>query len=287
MTSRLETLTSPFGKVEVDAASGQRVYHVTSPHVLLQASGYLKHILGVEEPCAVAFRGQARLFKTLTPSLYRGVTSQKMKARRDVALTEYLATVRKERRVLRAVAEHAREPLLQHYGIRTKWLDLVDNVWVALWFGCHDPKATGRHGEYLHFERRIPRGPTDFVYVLLLRAVVTNRSSARPGFWEGGETELVDLRVSVPSIFLRPHAQHALLLRRKKGLDHASIDYSDLVVGTIRVLLSDALEWLGSGGLLTPHALFPPATYDFGYHELLKGAPEGNEDVGAIHYVGA
>ncbi|GAA0468199.1 hypothetical protein Ade02nite_79030 [Paractinoplanes deccanensis] len=35
------------------------------------------------------------------------------------------------------VPRYAAEPLLQHYGIRTRWLDLVGNIWSALWFACH------------------------------------------------------------------------------------------------------------------------------------------------------
>jgi hypothetical protein len=285
MTSILEKLTSRYGSAQVDD-SGQRVFHVTSPHILLQASGYLKHVLGNQKPCSVLFRGQDQLYPALTPTLYRNVKSQKMKVRRDAALKAYLNTLKAENKVLRAIPDCIREPLLQHYGIRTKWLDLVDNVWVALWFACHTAKTTGVHGEYLHFERRDPGFFTQWVYVLLLRSDASERS-AQPGLWTGEDTELVDLRVAAPSTFLRPHAQHAVLLRRSKGLDHTRVDYSDFVVGIIRAELSDALSWLGSGTLLSTHALFPPAHYDFGYHELLQGAAVGNKDIGAVHHVGA
>ena len=29
------------------------------------------------------------------------------------------------------------DPILQHYGIRTPWIDLVDNIFVAIWFAIH------------------------------------------------------------------------------------------------------------------------------------------------------
>jgi len=281
----MQKLTSRYGSVQLDD-SGQQVYHVTSPHVLLQASGYLKHVLGNQMPCSVLFRGQDKLYKTLEPTLYRNVKSQKVKSNRDAALKEYLELLKAENKVLRAIAEPIWDPLLQHYGIRTKWLDLVDNVWVALWFACHSAKTTGNYGKYLHFERRIPGRKAEYAFVLLLRSDASDRSD-QPGMWIGDQTELVDLRIAVPSTFLRPHAQHAVLLRRCKGLDHTRVDYSDFVVGIIRVELADALSWLGNGTLLTTHALSPPAHYDFGYQELLQGAAEGNTNIGTIHYVGA
>lgn len=65
------------------------------------------------------------------------------------------------------------------------------------------------------------------------------------------------------------------------------MDDAEFVAGVLRVSLRDALEWLGQGALVSIHSLFPPATYDFGYRELLNGAPTGNSTVGGIHVVGA
>jgi hypothetical protein len=48
------------------------------------------------------------------------------------------------------------EPLLQHYGLATTWIDLVDNIWVALWFACHKAHISGKRSQYLHFEKRLP-----------------------------------------------------------------------------------------------------------------------------------
>jgi hypothetical protein len=77
------------------------------------------------------------------------------------------------------------------------------------------------------------------------------------------------------------------LVRKRTVSDYRQIDYSGLLVGVVRVLLVDALGWLGDGSLLSTHSLFPPAQYDFGYRELLQGAASGNAHVGAIQHVGA
>jgi hypothetical protein len=289
--SRLLGLTSDYAKPVRDDESGIDVLHVTSPHVLTQAAGYLKYMAARDNPSGVFFRGQARLYSTLIPSLYRSVVAQSGKQRNDEDLKQLLKSIESDGKVLRAVPAYAREALLQHYGLRTRWIDLVDNVWVALWFACHHARATGLHGEYLHFERRTPdlRGNVgrEFAYVLMIEVGLKTGEESVPGTFCGGDSELIDLRVAAPSFFLRPHAQHALLFRRVKHSSHLKIDLFDHVAGVIRVSVEDALRWLGSGDLLCVHALFPPPVYDFGYRELLSFGFPPSRNLGAVHHVGA
>jgi FRG domain len=145
------------------------------------------------------FRGQSKLYPTLEPSLYRGANTQKQKQNRDAALADYL--VASEGDVMRSVADYAREPLLQHYGIKTRWLDVVDNIWVALWFACHTAHATGPWGEYLHFERRKPAidpKKPEYAYVLMVKTGMETVDSKAPGLYKSSDTELIDLRVAAP-----------------------------------------------------------------------------------------
>lgn len=282
--SRLKTLKSDFGSWVKDEASGLHVFDVTNQHVFVQASGYLKYVLAQDSPATVLFRGQSKLYKALEPTLYRGVTTQKQKSARDEALAAYLREA--EGKILSSVPDYAKEPLLQHYGIRTKWIDVVDNIWIALWFACHKAHAVGRLGEYLHFEKQEPSENT-YAYILMVQVATDKATPDKPSLFSGNGSELIDLRVAVPSIFIRPHAQHALLIKRAKGLDHKHVDYADFVAGVLRVRLRDALAWLGVGSLTSVHALFPPPTYDFGYRELLDRAPPGGDRMGSIHVVGA
>lgn len=287
-SSRLSKLKSQHGAWTKDDASGLHVFDVFNQHVFVQASGYLKHVLGKSRTCGVFFRGQSKLHRTLEPSLYRGASTQKQKSTRDAALNAYMADC--EGKILAAVPEYAREPLLQHYGIRTRWLDLVDNIWIALWFACHTAHGTGQLGEYLHFERRRPSPDpfkADYAYVLMVETGMEATDNAKPGLFQSEHADLIDLRVAAPSTFIRPHAQHGLLFRRTKFADHKHVDNGEFVVGVLRVQLRDALEWLGEGSLVSTRALFPPATYDFGYRELLNSAPAGSKTIGSIHVVGA
>jgi hypothetical protein len=263
------------------------VYHVRSPHLLIQAAGYLKHTAGLAGFFGIYFRGQSTLYgDSLIPSLYRGYKTPGGMAGINGILYKYLEQFRKTSKVLNIVPEWAWEATLQHYGIRTRWLDVVDNIWIALWFACQDVHTTGRQGEFLHFEQRQTRSTDDFAYILLIKAEYTS-NSVNPGLYGGPTTQLIDLRVAAPSIFLRPHAQTGLLVRRK-GDPHGIIaDYKDLVAGIIRVSLSDALDWLGHGVLLSTHVLFPPPVYDFGYRGLLRYAPPPPPKLGAIQHIGA
>lgn len=200
-----------------------------------------------------------------------------------------LKKIRKEQRIFRAVPDHVQEPILQHYGLKTRWLDVVDNVWIALWFACHSAHAFGHHSEYLHFETRVPRHLKDderFAYIILLESASTPDGKLGPGCFKDENSVTIDLRVAAPSQFVRPHAQHGLVVKALDAQGRAPLDFTPLLAGVIRVDLEDALDWLGSGGLLSVHALFPPPPYDYGYQEILNNLPDPNETLGAIHHIG-
>jgi hypothetical protein len=184
---------------------------------------------------------------------------------------------------------HAHEALLQHYGIRSRWLDLVDNVWVALWFACHAIHSTGHHNEYLHFRRRSLSRPGGhgYAYILLIQTGQLGQVPRKQGLLRGDLSELIDLRVAAPSVYLRPHAQHGVLIRKRQNNDYASENMESLIAGIIRIDLADALSWLGDGGMLSVHALFPPPHFDFGYRRLLEKTPLGPPQLGAIQHIGA
>ncbi len=264
------------------------VYHVKQPFTLIQAAGYLKHTRAAGGK-AIYFRGQSKLHKDLKPSLFRGLATGARRSWRVGDINAFLTQVRKDQLALRAVPEAAQEAVLQHYGLRTQWLDVVDNVWIALWFACHKALTHGTRGEHLHFEKRVPRhlaAAERYAYILLLESARTPNTKKGQGFAKDTDSETIDLRVAVPSHFIRPHVQHGLVIRKLDG-GETSFDFSRMIVGIIRVDLDDALEWLGVGDLLSVHALFPPPPYDFGYREVLEGVKPTAASLGAIHHIGA
>lgn len=290
---KLDRLTIRDAKVTTDQSSGIAVYDVRDPHALIQAAGYVKHVLGVGRRSTVLFRGQATLYPTLAPTLFRGIALPRAQSRRASALYKLITKARTVTPMLGKLPVATVEPLFQHYGLKTSWIDVVDNVWIALWFACHRARATGKYGEYFHFERRLPRKEETekkFAYIILIEAELLDADTSVPGLWYGKNTELSDLRVAAPSLFLRPHAQHGLLFRRRGVGDKRPVDYWPSVAGVLRVSIDDALEWLGNGALLNAHALFPPPTYDEGYRILLSDWPKlgysSQNMIGTLAYVG-
>lgn len=284
-------LTHEFGSQVIDKDSGLEVFDAPTSHSLIQAAGYLKYNLARNKGLGVFFRGQTRLYKELSPTLLRKVKDGSLSLKMQELLNNFLAKVDTDKKALRSVDPFCREALLQHYGVRTTWLDVVDNIWIALWFACHHARVFGWPEEYMHFEKRIPNhlGDEEYAYVLLLASAYFDPIPGEPGHYKNKNhrSETIDLRVAAPSHFVRPHAQHGILVRRLSKTGRPVCDYRPLHVGTIRVRLSAALDWLGTAATLTSHSLFPPAFYDYGYRELLEGIQTGHKNLGSIHRVQA
>ncbi len=255
------------------------VLHIDSLPRLVQAVGYLKY----RPPSGASYlRGQHSLYNgTVEPTLLRGrrnitsaehALSELIRTSSDWKCThpdhrpivcpeKLLPAPRSARRLFKAgVPRYAAEPLLQHYGIRTHWIDVVDNLWVALWFACH---KFVRAYEFTHIVRRnLADGGEDSVYIITVN-IPGDISERRPGLYgyDNG-TRVIDLRKAAPSFYLRPHAQHGLLIRPRT--DDGALD-----LAAFQIPLASALEWLGSSVLLSPFGLYPPASVDEGYRRLL------------------
>lgn len=188
-----------------------------------------------------------------------------------------------KRALVSSTYRSAVEPLLQHYGIKTRWLDLVDNVWIALWFACHRQEMTGRHAFHI-CRSPAQEGSDASIYVAVMESGPL-RTTSIPGYLVGPESRVVDLRYSVPSVNLRPHAQHALLMAPRRVSD-ADGSLASQVTAYLEIRLVDALEWLGIGAMTSSHVLFPPAAIDEGFRRLLEHAAEPPEMLGSVSIFG-
>jgi hypothetical protein len=142
----------------------------------------------------IFYRGQACDW-ALRPTLYRHV-----KTRADVAANEHWLddtltwlTDRWDPKGTRS----EREALAQHYGLPTRWLDVVNHLQMACWFAHQHDAEPG--GDLL----------TDTIsdsvgYIYVLACPV-----------DGGEAMCRDLRIK-PSTWLRPHVQEAFVLKKKE-----------------------------------------------------------------------
>ena len=265
------------------------VYTIKSFHTLTQFIGYGKYLnrsIG-----NVYLRGQNSLYDgRLSPSLLRSElvigenpltktpdeAMQRSNAKfKDINCAKRILHYKHNIKISAQKTKHFQnwepdklEPLLQHYGIKTHWIDVVDNTWIALWFATHQSKSIiADNREYIHlFENT----ESPYAFLLLIGSDALKEDPIHPGLYTGPTTVQVDLRKAVPSYFLRPHAQHAIMLR-KNSQDHNTFrDYTDQIIGIAKIAVSDVLQWIGQTGLLSVQSLFPPPYYDTGYTNLLN-----------------
>lgn len=177
------------------------------------------------------------------------------------------------------------EGLLQHYAGITRMLDVVDNHWVALWMSIHEFKKHGKANSFVECRKRTytPEaiyenitqglGPLNIYAYIILIAMPNPVEPPFMGVTETQDFVEVDLRQALPSHYLRPHAQHALVIgKRVLQEDYLKIDKFNLtsqVVGILRVRLDRAFSWISDGDILTKDALFPSPGYDLGFASLL------------------
>ena len=270
---------SPFNdgsKCMRDKKTGLEVLHLNSIQSLIQALGYLKYKYPY---MTILYRGQTELYDTgvdgdgqyfFQPSALRGIKRVQALNAAKRKLQEKVAVLRKmipqfadEKKISDAVLEG----LLQQYGISTTWFDVVVNIWIALWFACYKADNSVYVGKgsnrrcLLHMVRRKvykEKIKDRFAYVFVLGA-------------DSQKAEIIDLRCKLPSNFIRPHAQHGLLIRTSGA---KTINMIGLVKGIIRIRLEDALEWLGDGKILSPEIIVPPPNYDSGFGMLLNSEQE-------------
>lgn len=272
------------------------IFEVSTMHALNQLIGHAK--FNNRKYGHVFYRGQCELYETLLPSLIRnndpkrGPTSIKTatnsiaKQLKKVIEDDRLPNELQIKNDNDSIKKIKIEAILQHYGAPTRFVDLVDNHWIALWMGLYRiEKIKNLLTYYRYIERTIPYADAlpvklrtieeNEVYQYILLVAFPGGQTKAPGLCETDEHIVVDLRQALPSTFLRPHAQHALVAKVKTNRIEVEKNYYDLaqnVVGIIKIRIDKARDWVGKGQLLTQDNLFPPAAFDNGYDILLSRA---------------
>ena len=265
------------------------VYEVYTVHALNQLIGHAK--FNNQSYGNVYYRGECKLHPSLKPSLFRKVKNADRATERVSQLIQRFADdshMSRELKLLPGNFDASKckiEGMLQHYGVPTRFIDVVDNHWVALWMGMNRVEKPKQYNQYCHYaERSIPlvelvtsddllADELLFQYVLLMAIPFPNKQMVA-GIRYSSDFLEVDLRQALPSTFLRPHAQHGLVLRRKvhqpASCSTDGYDMAPTVIGILKVRIDKVRDWIGSGELLTQSNLFPPPAYDYGYDLLLS-----------------
>lgn len=288
------------------------VYNLTSTAAFNQMIGYAKFLNNSYGN--VYYRGVTELYDNLLPAIMRsrrrGIADDindiinkikedqylkpSLQLLNPIDYIDYRSTKRKQQweRINRN-NKYRIEGLLQHYAGTTRFLDVVDNHWIALWMGLHRFSSYGEGGKHIECNKRIltlndlieqhndtstggPHPPVNdslYEYVILI-AMPYCDTQPLMGVSETEQFVEVDLRKALPSFYMRPHAQHALVVRkREKGEQSLLASYYDMasqVIGILRIRTDYADRWLGQGQLVTQQNLFPSPALDQGYQNLLK-----------------
>ncbi|WP_320174965.1 FRG domain-containing protein [Maridesulfovibrio sp.] len=255
-------------------------FDIETPHALSQLAGYAKYSLSEFGP--VYFRGQSKHYGEMRPSLFRGIERSGTGDARVRQLQDYIKLQAKENSIfITNTPENAYEPILQHYGFKTRWIDIVDNIWSSLWFACHKATTAGKYGQYLHFEEN----DNEYCFIYLMQFGNEARKIGAGHIKTSTGMNVIDLRTAAPSMYLRPHSQHGLLARASI-IDDTTINYQNYIVLTLRIKTTKALKWLGQTPLTQTHFMFPPATVDQGYQVFLDKKMPTHDILGCIHYIG-
>lgn len=257
----------------------EECFDIATPHALSQISGYAKYSLS--DDGNVFFRGQTKHFCEMRPSLFRKVTSQGTADHRVKISRDYIKEIFSDGVFLTNTPRQSCEPLLQHYGLRTCWLDLVDNIWSALWFSCHEAQLAGTNGQYVTYTASCQ----SYSYIYLFQPGKEKRHEAAGIYTTQHAMKVIDLRIAAPSLYLRPHSQHGLLAMRCDLRAGKGMDYSDQVVLVLRIETTKAIDWIGNSLLMQDHFMFPSPKFDQGYMTFLDKKVSPPPVMGAFQYI--
>ena len=228
---------------------------IADPRKLAALVAFLKLHEGRSREGKVFVRGQCDRHGSMRPSLFRNRPDEMVPALAQA----YRTLIRRLPEVLRG--SRFRQPnlgaALQHYGFKTPWLDVVDNLFVGTWFALNrcTPDVKGRPvfvpsraaGGWLFF---VTTGPVN-----------------------GSALTHVDLRESHSSLNVRCHAQHGVSVAfggDDEALDDSLVDFSDQVLAS--VWIPNDREWSLTGKMSSYEFFFPERSVDDTYRRLLNGS---------------
>lgn len=231
---------------------------IAHPAILATFMGYLKFQTHKERGKEVFFRGQTRNHTQIIPSLLRGDDLEKIN-NLSVAYEELKEQAKKLYTQSR-FRDETIDNLFQHYGIKSKTLDLVDNIYISIWFATNNwKKISGFKNLCTYEQSKEEFGWIYFVHVAGPKAN-KNNSFSSPGF-----TGYCDLRKFHSSLSARLHCQHGITYFRNNGGKWTAQNrcFDDLIIAAIKFPNSE--EFKMNGTIFTKEFLFPNSQIDNTY----------------------
>lgn len=220
--------------------------HIEDPTVLARFAAHIKQTVYKRDINGwVYFRGQCTHHKSMTPSLFRGSNQDYPVTILLKAQSRLIEKIKSNFAVKRFQNDDL-PALIQHYGIKTSWLDLVDNLYIAIWFATNSTEYGKPRGSLI-----VNKSNEKFGWIYFIANSDFNASLLRH----------VDLRTNQHSLSVRPHAQHGISVTRPHDLwEGHDRDLKDFVVAKIRFPVSE--KWLLSGYMASSSYLFPSSYFD-------------------------
>lgn len=215
---------------------GENFLRIENPQQLAGFIGYLKFKHG--KIGKIFFRGEKKYYSSTPPSLYHGDISDEMIKHRTRAYNELVKSIPVLFKGYRFRRENV-EPLLQHYGVRSNWIDLVDNIYIAIWF------ALFRNGE-----------ENGYIKIFFKNTRKKN-------------LKVSELREQHSSLSLRPHCQHGIsATKRVRNWNKNNIDFNNYLVSLVEIPNNTLFS--NSGKMFTKDFMFPCKQLDNTLKELSK-----------------
>lgn len=230
----------------------QPFINIDNPSIIAGFSGYLKRqVKLINNSYTVFYRGQ-NLNYHIVPSIFRPPKHKIDNTLIRKRITAYNELVKETPKLYpnnyRFTVENI-DPILQHYGIRTPWIDLVDNIFTALWFAIHTPEKNPNG----LIEYKISNNEYGWLYFLIMRN-------------ENENLIYRDLRELHSSLSLRLHTQHGISVKRNvKGWNINNISLDNFVIARVRITINK--NWF-KGNLFNHKYFFPNKKYDDTYSRL-------------------
>jgi len=241
-----------YKKIEYHESNGNNYIYIEDPRFLAGFAGYLKFQCLKQKICTKVFcRGQTNDFKII-PSLLRDldgiISDDEIIQRRLKAYKELINKIPLLYTPYRFRLEKI-TPILQHYGIRTPWIDLVDNIYIAIWFATNQFKLNENGKGY--FEKSCK----EFGWIYFM------------GIKDG--LEYYDLREKHSSLSLRIHVQHGIsVTRNNNDWDLRNRDLKDFIIAKVKI--PNNKNWNLNNFIFTTDFLFPNVNLDNTYKCLKK-----------------
>jgi hypothetical protein len=164
---------------------------VNDPRGIAMVAGLFRYILN-QMDSDIFYRGQKQDHRLIV-SAFRGLKRKEDRSNRNILFLKAMSDIKPV--FDPRGSDDEREALSQHYGMKTRWLDVVDNIQSAAWFASD--LAPEQHRD----------GAVGYIYLIAVPRETTS------------VCRIIDLRKK-PSQWLRPHIQQAFSIRAEDPISY-------------------------------------------------------------------